>query len=51
MMMPPELYRSAELLKQFGIKKFALLSGGIFQLKWEIANTENKFLQELLEEN
>jgi rhodanese-related sulfurtransferase len=50
MMMPPELYKSAELLKQFGLKNFALLSGGIFHINWEIANTDNKFLKELLDE-
>ncbi len=48
MMMPPELYRSAELLKQWGITNFALLSGGVFRINWEIANTDNKFLKELL---
>ena len=48
MMMPPELYKSAELFKQFGIRNFALLSGGVFQINWEIANTDKKYLQELL---
>jgi hypothetical protein len=49
MMMPPELYQAAELLKKYGIKDFALLSGGVFQINWELANTDKKYLSELLE--
>lgn len=49
MMMPPELYRSADLLKQYGFKDVVLLSGGVFQLNWEIANTGKKYLAILLD--
>lgn len=51
MMMPPELYQAAELLKKYGIKDFALLSGGVFQINWELANTDKKYLNELLHKN
>ncbi len=49
MMMPPELYLAAEFLSKYGFKDFALLSGGIFQINWEIANTGKKYLNELLD--
>lgn len=49
MMMPPELYKSAELLRQYGIKDFVLLSGGVFKINWEIANTDKKYLNKLLD--
>jgi len=49
MMMPPDLYKAGELLEQFGIRKFALLSGGLFQINWEIANTDKQYLQGLLD--
>lgn len=47
-MASPDLYKSAGLLKQYGIKNFALLSGGVFRIKWEIANTNKQQLQMLL---
>lgn len=49
MMMPPELYQAAELLRKYGVKDFALLSGGVFQINWELANTGKKYLQSLLD--
>ena len=48
---PPELYNSAELLSQYGIKSFALSSGGVSHIHWEIANTDKKFLKELIDQN
>jgi rhodanese-related sulfurtransferase len=51
MMMPPELYQAAELLKKYDFKDFSLLSGGVFQINWEIANTEKKYLKVLLDNN
>lgn len=50
-MIPPELYKAADLLMESGIRDFSLLSGGIFLVNWEIANTDKKFLEELLQRN
>ncbi len=47
-MMHEELYSFAKQLKEFGIEDFYLLSGGIFQLKWEIANMGKVDLQKII---
>lgn len=49
MMMPPEIYKSAEALEKFGITNYSILAGGIYQLNWEIANTDKKGLKQLVE--
>ncbi|HVM88993.1 MAG TPA: rhodanese-like domain-containing protein [Puia sp.] len=50
MMMPPEIYRSGDILKKYGVKDFTLLSNGITQIKWEMANLGKTELKELIAE-
>lgn len=48
-MMQEELYKYANLLDEYGIDNFYLLSGGISQLKFEIYDLEKNNLRSLLE--
>lgn len=47
-MMPPDLYKSAELMRNYGVKDLMILSGGIFKVRWDMANTGKSYLKELL---
>lgn len=47
-MMQDELFDYAKQLNEFEINNFYLLSGGIYFLNWQIANTEEKELEQLL---
>ena len=47
-MMHDELYEFAKKLHSFGIHQFSLLSGGIFQFKWELYNLGKTELASLL---
>lgn len=49
-MMHDELYEFAEKMHGYGFRNFYLLAGGIFQLRWEIYNTEKRELLQLLAE-
>jgi rhodanese-related sulfurtransferase len=49
-MMHEELYEFAKQLREYGIKDFYLLVGGITRLKWEIYNLQKTELKELLVE-
>jgi rhodanese-related sulfurtransferase len=48
-MMQDELFDYAKQLNEFEINNFYLLSGGIYFLNWQIANTEEKELEKILE--
>lgn len=48
-MMQDELFDYVKQLNELGINNFYLLSGGIYFLNWQIANTEEKGLEKLLE--
>lgn len=47
-MMHDELFDYAKKLKEYGINNFYLLAGGIYYVKWEIANTNKKELEGLI---
>lgn len=50
MMMVPDLYAAAEKFSKLGTTEVYILSGGLFMLRWKIANTNNPTLANLLED-
>lgn len=50
-MMLPEIYQSAEKIKNFGAKHLYILSGGIFMINWTAANTDKHFLKDLIDKS
>lgn len=48
-MMHDEIYDAAKKLREYGFTDFSLLAGGIYFVKWKIANEHVKSLKDLLD--
>jgi len=48
-MMHDEIYNAAKKLREYGFKDFSLLAGGIYFVRWKIANEHKAELETLLD--